>query len=96
MKEHLNGRSFAIETYGCQMNRADSGIMETLLDRCGMRKSKEERYADVIIMNTCSVREHAESRVCTGYMFHKSDLESVRAIPSFRQEVQKAHCRIEE
>ena len=84
MKEHLKGRSFVIETYGCQMNRADSGIMETLLDKCGMHESEEERYADVIIMNTCSVREHAESRVRDVCLIHFTDLESTRAIPSFR------------
>ena len=67
MKERLKGHSFVIETYGCQMNRADSGIMETLLDGCGMHGGVEERDADVIIMNTCSVREHAESRVCSSF-----------------------------
>ena len=76
MKEHLKGRSFVIETYGCQMNRADSGIMETLLDKCGMHESEEERYADVIIMNTCAVREHAESRVRDVRLIHITDLES--------------------
>lgn len=67
MKERLKGHSFVIETYGCQMNRADSGIMETLLDDCGMHGGVEERDADVIIMNTCSVREHAESRVYASF-----------------------------
>ena len=45
------------------MNRADSNIMETLLKESGMNVSEKEDSADVIIMNTCSVREHAESRV---------------------------------
>ena len=45
------------------MNTADSGIMETLLKGNGMEVSSDEDSADVIIMNTCSVREHAESRV---------------------------------
>ena len=61
--KHLAGHSFVIETYGCQMNTADSGIMETLLKGNGMEVSSDEDSADVIIMNTCSVREHAESRV---------------------------------
>ena len=59
----MNGHSFVIETYGSQMNTADSGIMETLLRENGMVVSKDEATADVIIMNTCSVREHAEMRV---------------------------------
>ena len=59
----MSGHSFVIETYGCQMNTADSGIMETLLRENGMVVSKDEATADVIIMNTCSVRAHAEMRV---------------------------------
>lgn len=69
MKNRLKGHSFVIETYGCQMNRADSEIMETLLSECGMTESKTEEEADVIIMNTCSVREHAESRVLVILMY---------------------------
>ena len=63
VKNRLKDHSFVIETYGCQMNRADSEIMETLLHECGMVTAEREKDADVIIMNTCSVREHAESRV---------------------------------
>ena len=63
IKNRLKGHSFVIETYGCQMNRADSEIMETLLHECGMVSAEREKDADVIIMNTCSVREHAESRI---------------------------------
>ena len=63
VKSALQGHSFVIETYGCQMNKADSNIMETLLRESGMELSEKEEHADVIIMNTCSVREHAESRV---------------------------------
>lgn len=63
IKSVLQGHSFVIETYGCQMNKADSNIMETLLKDSGMELSEKEEQADVIIMNTCSVREHAESRV---------------------------------
>lgn len=44
------------------MNTADSHIMETMLKESGMEVGKETS-SDVIIMNTCSVREHAESRV---------------------------------
>ena len=45
------------------MNTADSHIMETMLKESGMELCKKEETSDVIIMNTCSVREHAESRV---------------------------------
>ena len=52
-----------IETYGCQMNTSDSEIMDGLLKENDMVEAKEESQAEVIIMNTCSVREHAEKRV---------------------------------
>lgn len=79
IKNRLKGHSFVIETYGCQMNRADSEIMETLLHECGMVSAEREKDADVIIMNTCSVREHAESRVRV-FAWCYPDLESVSAV----------------
>ena len=45
------------------MNTSDSEIMDGLLKENEMVEAKEESAADVIIMNTCSVREHAEKRV---------------------------------
>ena len=45
------------------MNTSDSEIMDGLLKENDMVEAKEESQADVIIMNTCSVREHAEKRV---------------------------------
>ena len=45
------------------MNQADSGIINTLLTQCGMIACPKDEVSDVVIMNTCSVREHAESRV---------------------------------
>ena len=64
------------------MNTADSGIMETLLKGNGMEVSSDEDSADVIIMNTCSVREHAESRVWLIQFRSRLDLESSNAVPS--------------
>ena len=76
----MSGHSFVIETYGCQMNTADSGIMETLLRENGMVVSKDEATADVIIMNTCSVREHAEMIVLLCFiLYHRFGIDS----PSF-------------
>lgn len=45
------------------MNTSDSEIMDGLLKENDMVEAKEESQADVIIINTCSVREHAEKRV---------------------------------
>lgn len=55
-------KTFAIITYGCQMNDHDSEIMEGLLRARGMERIPSEADADVVIFNTCCVREGAESR----------------------------------
>lgn len=52
-----------VETYGCQMNARDSEEVAGLLLSRGYRLTRQERQADVILYNTCSVREHAEDRV---------------------------------
>lgn len=54
---------FYIETYGCQMNTADSELVTTILLNDGFVEAKTIDEADVIIFNTCSVRQHAEDRV---------------------------------
>ncbi len=52
-----------IDTYGCQQNEADSERMLGMLEEMGYTRSQEPEGADVVIMNTCAVREHAEQRV---------------------------------
>ena len=59
MQKHSN---FYIHTYGCQMNVYDSAVIRSLLKREGFNEVENEKDADVIIYNTCSVREHAEKR----------------------------------
>jgi tRNA-2-methylthio-N6-dimethylallyladenosine synthase len=54
---------FYIETYGCQMNIADSELISTILIEAGHQLVNNIDEADLIIFNTCSVREHAENRV---------------------------------
>ena len=55
--------TFFFETYGCQMNKAESSAVERLLLERGWTASDSEEAADLIIINTCSVRETAESRI---------------------------------
>jgi tRNA-2-methylthio-N6-dimethylallyladenosine synthase len=64
MKEGIkDGRpSVFIETYGCQMNKYDSEIVTGILTSSGYRLSKSIEEADIILINTCSVRDHAEKR----------------------------------
>ena len=52
-----------IETYGCQMNVADSELMLGVLARAGYVRTEDPATADVLLVNTCAVRDHAEQRV---------------------------------
>ncbi len=52
-----------IETYGCQMNVADSETVASILSKSGYELTDDMHAADVVLVNTCSVRENAETRV---------------------------------
>ena len=52
-----------VETYGCQQNEADSEKLRGYLAQCGYAICQEAEGADVVILNTCAIREHAEQRV---------------------------------
>jgi len=52
-----------LETYGCQMNVADSETVSAVLRRAGYVSADGAEDADVILLNTCAIREHAEERV---------------------------------
>ena len=54
-----------IETMGCQMNRLDSELVEGDLRRHGHEIVAGRTNADVVIYNTCSVRQQAENKVCS-------------------------------
>jgi tRNA-2-methylthio-N6-dimethylallyladenosine synthase len=55
--------SVYIETYGCQMNVADTELMRGHLARGGYTAATDPAAADVILLNTCAIREHAEERI---------------------------------
>ncbi len=52
-----------LETFGCQMNAADSALIAGQLGRAGYRRVQDPAAADVILINTCAIREKAEDRV---------------------------------
>ena len=52
-----------VETYGCQQNEADSERIRGMLAQSGYAIADEAENADVVVMNTCAIREHAEQRV---------------------------------
>ncbi len=58
-------QKYLIETFGCQMNVHDSERMAGLLEQAGYESTDEASEADVIVINTCSVREHAEDKLYT-------------------------------
>ena len=56
-------KKFAIQTYGCQMNVADSELVEGILTKLGLEKTSNFDEADAIFLNTCAIRENAETKV---------------------------------
>ncbi|HKJ81095.1 MAG TPA: tRNA (N6-isopentenyl adenosine(37)-C2)-methylthiotransferase MiaB [Ignavibacteriaceae bacterium] len=59
----MEKNSIYIETYGCQMNIADTELVLGILKNNGYEVTKEATKADVILLNTCSIRENAEQRI---------------------------------
>jgi tRNA-2-methylthio-N6-dimethylallyladenosine synthase len=68
---------YYLQTYGCQMNVHESGVVRRLLNDAGYAETTDERDADVLLMMTCSVRSHAEKRA-------RGRLGTYRAIRSER------------
>src|SRR6188508_293981 len=58
-------RKYLIETFGCQMNVHDSERMAGLLEQAGFEATDLAEDADLVVINTCSVREHAEDKLYT-------------------------------
>lgn len=56
-------KCYHIKTYGCQMNEHDSEAIAGILEQLGYVSTEEEANADLIVLNTCAIRENAENRV---------------------------------
>ena len=69
--------TYFFETYGCQMNIAESAAVEQLLIARGWTKANDAQFADMVIINTCSVRASAESRII-GRLGYFTGLKAVR------------------
>jgi len=67
----MNERVY-IQTYGCQMNKLDTAMVEGALEEAGFSLTDSVQQADAVLINTCSVREHAEQRVFShlGHLKH--------------------------
>lgn len=59
----MENKKIFIETYGCQMNFSDSEIVASILADKGFESTNDLQSADVVFINTCSIRDHAEQRI---------------------------------
>lgn len=57
------GKTYYIFTYGCQGNEADSEVMAGILEQVGYKLSDDPMNSDVVLLNTCAIRENAEQRI---------------------------------
>src|SRR5699024_8566940 len=57
------GKKFLIRTYGCQMNEHDTEVMAGILTEMGYESTSDTDEADIILLNTCAIRENAENKV---------------------------------
>jgi tRNA-2-methylthio-N6-dimethylallyladenosine synthase len=68
----MTAKTVHVKTFGCQMNKLDSAIVESSLRDAGYQFVDNAKDADVVLLNTCSVRDHAEQRVMShlGHLKH--------------------------
>jgi len=59
----MNGKKVYVESYGCQMNFSDSEIVASIMGEAGYETTATPEEADVVLINTCSIRDNAEQRV---------------------------------
>ena len=70
--EPIEDRNLYIETYGCQMNTADSEVVVSVMNTAGYTLTDQIEKADAIFVNTCSVRDNAEQRVVSRLLYFNS------------------------
>ena len=61
-KDKYKGRTYCIKTYGCQMNEHDSENISALLEKLGFQREDDYLKADLVLLNTCSIRENAHNK----------------------------------
>jgi tRNA-2-methylthio-N6-dimethylallyladenosine synthase len=68
----MDTRTVHIKSFGCQMNKLDTALVTSALKEAGFSLADSEKGADVVLINTCSVRQHAEQRVLShlGHLKH--------------------------
>jgi len=63
IRKYAEGKKYFIRTYGCQLNENDSEKIEGILNILGFSESKEIETADIILFNTCTIRENANDKI---------------------------------
>ncbi|MHC4112788.1 MAG: tRNA (N6-isopentenyl adenosine(37)-C2)-methylthiotransferase MiaB [Planctomycetota bacterium] len=68
----MSGKTVHVKSFGCQMNKLDTALVNSALKESGFDLTDRIKEADVVLINTCSVREHAEQRVIShlGHLQH--------------------------
>jgi tRNA-2-methylthio-N6-dimethylallyladenosine synthase len=68
----MNGKTVHIKSFGCQMNKLDTALVTSALGKAGFEFRNDVKEADTVLINTCSVRRHAEQRVLShlGHLKH--------------------------
>ena len=59
----VNDKKYFLKTYGCQMNEHDSENMKAILEEMGFKETENMEDADLVLLNTCSIRENAHNKV---------------------------------
>ena len=62
LKNKYSGKTYFLKTYGCQMNERDSEAISGILEEMGLSRIDDYRKADVLLLNTCSIRENAHNK----------------------------------
>ena len=72
MKSAICNLKLTIKSFGCQMNKLDTALVTSAFEEAGFSLTESVKEADVVLINTCSVREHAEQRVLShlGHLKH--------------------------
>lgn len=71
-KNCTSGRKVRIETYGCQMNVADSEVVAAMMDMAGYSIAETDAEAAAVIINTCSIRDNAEQKIFSRIAYWKA------------------------
>ena len=86
-----DGRAVYVETYGCQMNVSDTEVVQAVLQGAGYSHTTSMSDADVVLLNTCAIRENAENKIWTRLRTIRADKN--RAADGWRKRGEAARPR---